>query len=167
MNPLRVTGSACLSPCGRYRYELTRSWDGKLPKVAFVMLNPSKADATIDDPTIRKCIGLADRWGYGELRVYNLFALRATDPEELLTHPDPIGPVNNRAIVGPSECDLVVCAWGSFKVKGEHEDRASKFLTIALTGLDLYALAVNLDGNPRHPLYVKNDTQPVLWRPKA
>ena len=74
---------AVVSDDGLYRYILTRTWDRSLPALVFCMLNPSTADATVDDPTIRKCIGFAQRLGYGGIIVVNLFAYRATKPREL------------------------------------------------------------------------------------
>ena len=111
---------AYLSDDGRYRYSLTRhvaplTGDGVC---TFVMLNPSTADATHDDPTIRRCIGFARAWGFEWLKVVNLFAYRATDPRDLwAVDPYPpyatqVGPENDCTIakvVGGS--DLVVCAW--------------------------------------------------------
>lgn len=87
--------AAVLSPCGRYRYELTRRW-APGPLVGWVMLNPSRADAHTDDPTVRRCVGFAHRWGYGGLIIRNLYALRATDPAALADHLDPVGPDTTR-----------------------------------------------------------------------
>ena len=103
---------AVLSECGSYRYALTREWaDGKC--VAWLMLNPSTADADIDDPTIRRCIGFARQWGYGRLVVVNLFALRATDPRVLVRNADPVGSKNDFYIAkAMKEAQEVICAWG-------------------------------------------------------
>src|SRR5689334_18589152 len=107
------TGGALFDPTGRYRYRLWRQWDPAKPAVAFVMLNPSTADATTDDPTIRRCFGFAQGWGFGRLEVVNLFALRATDPRELARHPDPVGPANDAHIAAAlALTDQAVAAWG-------------------------------------------------------
>lgn len=105
---------ARFSPCRRYRYVLTRDVSILNPRlVNFVMLNPSTADATVDDPTIRRCIGYARAWDYGHLVVTNLFALRATDPRALKSEDDPIGPDNGEYIAAwAGRADLVVVAGG-------------------------------------------------------
>lgn len=104
---------ACISPCERYRYWLTRRWDLSLPVVTFLMLNPSTADARKDDATIRKCIGFAKAWGYGGIIVINLFALRSRNPEDLFTDHIKVSCVTYRAhswiqldadYVGPRYC---------------------------------------------------------------
>ena len=87
---------ADFDPTGVYRYSLWREWDARAPAVAFVMLNPSTADAGKDDPTIRRCASFARSWGYGSLEVVNLFAYRASEPKRLRQTPDPIGPANDR-----------------------------------------------------------------------
>src|SRR5258708_25884820 len=92
-----VEKGAVLSDDLVYRYELTRRWDSR-PMVTWVMLNPSIADAEVDDLTVTKCCGFTQRWGWGGIRVVNLFALRATNPKELHDHPDPVGPKNMEAI---------------------------------------------------------------------
>ena len=91
--------SAEIDPTGLYRYSLYRGWETNAPKrIAFVMLNPSRADATNDDPTLCRCISFARSWGYGSLEVVNLFAYRASKPEELKTVTDPVGSENDRYI---------------------------------------------------------------------
>ncbi|MCC6428308.1 MAG: DUF1643 domain-containing protein [Phycisphaerales bacterium] len=160
-----VAYGAALSPCGKYRYELTRFWDGRKPAIAFVMLNPSTADAQVDDPTIRRCIGFAQAWGYGELRVYNLFALRATEPAELLGDTDPVGPDNAAYLARAVKCERIVCAWGAAKMPRNHQFHAL-LVTDHLMGAEsrsLHCLGYTADGSPRHPLYVAADMQPVLF----
>ena len=90
--------AAAFSPDRRYRYTLRRQWDDALPYCLFVMLNPSTADATQDDPTIRRCIGFTKAWGFGGLLVGNLFALRSTDPAALYHADDPVGPENDSCL---------------------------------------------------------------------
>lgn len=102
--------SAKISDCGQYRYTLTR---GDAPRLCFVMLNPSTADATLDDPTIRRCLGYAKREGCAGLEVLNLYALRATNPADLWKHHDPVGPDNDRELYwAASRYMRMVAAWG-------------------------------------------------------
>ena len=154
--------SAEISPCGAYRYSLGRCWEQTSP-VNFVMLNPSTADADIDDPTIRRCIGFAKAWGYGSIVVTNLFAFRATDPADMAKAADPIGPENDRRIV---ECAmasaLVVCAWGAHRTIAR---RAATVLgLIRESDKTPMVLRTTKDGHPCHPLYLPADLSPVEWR---
>jgi hypothetical protein len=129
----------------------------------FVMLNPSTADETTNDPTITRCIGFARDWGYGALAVGNLFALRSTDPAALADHPDPLGPYNWHWLTRLAvEADVVVAAWGASAIAA----------TRAVTTLALLArhsasgvrcLGLTKDGHPRHPLYVRADAEPVPY----
>ena len=148
--------TATLSPCGRYRYDLTRRW-GDGPTLLWVMLNPSTADASEDDPTIRRCIGFSKRDGYGSLTVVNLFAYRATDPKALVTVVDPEGPDNwwhiQQAV---RSSDAVVFAWGAAQIPREHHIWHGG----ALIPSPL-CLGHTKKGAPRHPLYVKGD-QPFV-----
>ena len=98
-----IRAGAKISGCGTYRYALWRHWDsdwngqGDSNSVMFIGLNPSTADATEDDPTLRRCIGFAKSWGFGGLYMLNVFAYRATDPR-LMKRQKPkvaIGPRNN------------------------------------------------------------------------
>ena len=86
-----IIANAVISECGKYRYSLTRIWDESKPKVMFIMLNSSTANANNDDPTIRRCINFAKAWGFGDLYVCNIFAYRATNPQELLKVDNPFG----------------------------------------------------------------------------
>lgn len=154
-----MQSSAIISPCGTYRYRLSRRW-GKGPWVTFVMLNPSTADHAVDDPTIRKCIGFARRMGLHALEVVNLFALRSTCPKALKGHADPVGPDNDKHIVeaGIGAARLVF-AWG---VHGElhGRDSAVTWLLKRMGVPNDEVLGRTSKGHPRHPLYVPYDAVP-------
>jgi hypothetical protein len=90
-----LESSAVFSTCRRYRYVLRRIWDRSTPPAMFVGLNPSTADEVKDDPTVRRCIGYAKRWGFGGLIMTNIFAFRSTDPNALVELDDPVGPRND------------------------------------------------------------------------
>src|SRR5580765_5070589 len=109
-----MIGGATISPDGKYRYLLSREYeDGMFGTVLFVMLNPSTADATKDDATIRRCVGFTKRWGYSTLEVVNLFAFRATHPRDLWKADDPVGPDNDVTISDAvRRAQLIVAAWG-------------------------------------------------------
>lgn len=163
-----VTKSAILSECRTYRYVLFRHIPCALRWVRpalFVMLNPSVADAAIDDPTIRRCVGFATAWGCTSLNVVNLFALRATDPKELSKHRDPVGPENNRYIAEQIEqCRLgvIIVAWGAH----DFAQKRALELSPLLQEHGAKCLGTTKDGAPRHPLYVKASQEPVLWTGK-
>lgn len=143
---------------GPYRYELTRHW-GNGGTMAFVMLNPSTADADLDDPTIRRCMGFARREGMGGISVVNLFAWRETDPRYLPPVDDEaIGPLNDRkTTLVMQAADVVVAAWGAHPRATE---RAKFVLSVPLR-TPLVCLGTTKAGAPRHPLYVRGD-QPLV-----
>lgn len=156
---------ATISDCGLYRYHLWRVWDDEKPVLCFVMLNPSTADASEDDPTIRRCIGFAKRDGYGGISVRNLFALRATDPAELLKAIDPSGPENEKHLVACRHVSLLtrlVAAWGKLPGGKALRSRAQNSVSIVRMNAP-YCLGKNKDGSPKHPLYLANDTPIVTW----
>lgn len=161
--------SAIISPCGKYRYRLQRG-DGPR-RLAFVMFNPSTADAETDDPTIRRCRGFALREGYNGIDVANLYALRATDPDELLrADVDAFGPDNARHLRMLGEdhrAGWIVCAWGSLKSGPERREleRAAAAL-LSAHGARLVCLGTTKDGSPRHPLYVRGDVAIDDWAPQ-
>jgi hypothetical protein len=162
-----VTADAQVSDCGTYRYVLTRRWRPQARTVLWIMLNPSSAAASVDDRTIRKCQKYARAWGYGGIVVANLFALRATSPVDLIRHPDPIGPDNDRTlrhlVAADPGVDLVVAAWGA---QGALHDRSQAVQQLAAdAGRDLHALDLTKDDEPRHPLYLRDSLTPTLWRP--
>lgn len=156
------TSGAEISACGLYRYGLWRGWsapNGPTIRLTFVMLNPSTADAATDDPTIRRCIGFARREGYAGICVVNLFALRATDPDVMLSADDPIGPDNNHHIAGALALgDPIVCAWGAhFHPAISRRAHDVTEILRPSTGR-VYCLGRTQAGAPRHPLYLASDT---------
>lgn len=156
-------GSAVLSACGTYRYRLERTWAANLGTCVFVMLNPSTADASVDDPTIRRCVGFAKAWGYGRLVVGNLYALRATNPKMLWTVLDPVGPANREHLRRmAAEADLIVCAWGAHGARnGRGRMVRSALLAAAPLNVDVMALGHTRAGEPVHPLYQPKAAQLV------
>lgn len=164
--------SALISECGRYRYQLRRRWASG-PRVCFVMLNPSAADGTHDDPTIRRCISFAKSWGLAGIAVVNLFAWRATDSRELWqlggipeeNESRAIGPENDECIRKMAERSaLVIAAWGANKATRVYPRRVDRVLAILHMANDNVAhLGLTKDGHPRHPLYVPGATTPQEW----
>jgi hypothetical protein len=146
---------------GVYRYALWRIWQPELPRILFIGLNPSTADDRLDDPTVRRCLGYARSWGYGSLALANLFAYRSTNPVELRSVVDPIGPLNHLWLHRLAKnADLVVAAWG------DHGRLGQRWREVAVIGKELYCLGMTKFGQPRHPLYLKKDLRPVLWVPE-
>lgn len=162
--------SAILSPCGLYRYRLDRVIDplglGRAGRIAWIMVNPSTADATRDDATIRKVIGFSLRAGFAHLTVGNLFAYRATDIRALGNAADPIGPDNStRLLEILAEADKVVVAWGALAKLPEHLRGVWYAFTQISNdaGRRLHCLGVTADGQPRHPLMVAYATELQPW----
>ena len=154
---------AKFSPGRKYRYMLTRRVGLSEDAVSFVMLNPSTADETQDDPTIRRCIGFANRWGFGWLYVVNLSPLRATDPKQLLVAgPEPKEVwVQNMSWVKDAamKSNMVIVAWGAHGALDDR-DREMAWELRETAGM-LYCLGTTKDGHPRHPLYIPADTPPT------
>ena len=151
---------AVLSDDGLYRYRLWRIWDHDRAPTCWVMLNPSTADATADDPTLRKCVGFTKRWGGGGVILVNLFAWRATDPADLeRAHRggrDVRGPDRDAHIrLALSVCDVVVCAWGAHTLAASV---APEVLALIPSGLEVCCLGRSNNHQPRHPLMLGYDT---------
>ena len=144
-----------------YRFRLSRVWDAKRERVAFVMLNPSTATAAVVDPTVRRCLRFAQTWGCGGAEVVNLFALRSTDPKALYDHDQPVGKENDEAILAAClAAKLVVAAWG---VHGALDGRGQHVRHIlARAGVAPRSLRTTKDGMPSHPLYLPGSLKPVL-----
>lgn len=141
-----------------YRYSLTRVWDRDRSRVCFVMLNPSTADETHNDPTIRRCIGFSDRWGYGSLIVVNLFAFRTHDPRILKATADPLGADNNGHVIEAArDCGLAIAAWG---VRGHRHEHSRRLMSQIQP---IHCLGVTKNGAPKHPLYVRGNAEPRAY----
>lgn len=145
---------AVIDDTGVYRYSLSRIWDIEKPRVCFVMLNPSTADGYTDDPTIRKCVGFAQRWEYGSLEVVNLYAYRATSPADLWKAASPVGEHNDQHIRQAIErSQLIVAAWGADKKARLRGQQVFAQLP------EVVCLGITQSGAPWHPLYVRYETE--------
>jgi hypothetical protein len=155
--------NAVISDCGRYRYRLQRVWEPGRAFPLFVMLNPSTADAEVDDATIRSCVRLSKSWGYGGIEVVNLFAWRATDPADLMKAASPVGPLNDEYIRDAlAYCDFALCAWGAHKLAVR---RGQTVAGIVRDSKEFaHCLGTTKAGAPKHPLYIKTGTRPMLYR---
>jgi hypothetical protein len=147
-----IVDSRCIwdGPNNEYRYTLLRVWDSSKPKIVFIGLNPSVADEKQDDNTVRKCINIARRDGYGSMVMLNAYAYRSTDPKALTTQPNVVGRFNDQHIAEESKsADKIVVAWGNHAT----DDRHTTLLRV-LEGQRLYCFTKNNNGKPKHPLYV-------------
>jgi len=153
--------SASFSPCRRYRYTLWRKWEGSRTSSGYAMfvgLNPSTADETVDDPTVRRCIAFAKAWGYDGLCMTNIFAYRATNPAEMLVQADPVGDENDATLRTMAEgAGLVVAAWGNH---GGHRGRGE---IVRRMLPNLHYLQLTKIGQPGHPLYLSGKLRPIAW----
>ncbi len=151
---------AKLSDCRKYRYALWRTWDDTKPYALFIGLNPSTADETEDDPTIRRCIKYAKDWGFGGLCMGNLFAYRATKPSELFSSIEPVGTENNTWLKNIAQnAGVIIAAWGN---DGIHLGRSQ--VVIALLP-NIHCLKINKSGEPAHPLYQPISAKPIPYTP--
>ena len=160
---LAHTSCAEFSDDMRYRYTLRRCFAGSVDSppvrpIVFCMLNPSTASAFVNDPTIRRCIGFAQDWGYTDLIVVNLFAIRETNSKILHTFVDPVGPQNNEALANLPRSP-VVCAWGSHPMARERAYSAVYHFGSARR----LCLKQTQDGSPSHPLYLPKVSTLKSW----
>lgn len=160
-----MISSAQLSEDGLHRFTLERIWDSYLEIVLFIMLNPSTADASINDPTILRCIAFAKAWGYGGLRVVNLVSYRTKSPKLMYDNLNASDQsVNRRVIMTEARRDdvgIVVCAWGSIKpLLHQHSEVVLREIQLSRS---TYAIKVNKDGSPAHPLYQKGHLVPCVY----
>jgi hypothetical protein len=126
------------------------------------MLNPSRADAVVDDPTIRRCIGFAHTWGFGGLEVVNLFAYRTANPTELSQADDPIGAENDFYLMSLRErVEQIILAWGNW---GSLQGRDRTVMHLLSNQETMYCLGLTKAGSPKHPLYIKRDVLPMAFK---
>lgn len=157
--------SAVLSDCGHYRYSLRREWGtGLEPLYGFVGVNPSTADADVEDATTKKWRGFVERWGGSGYLTTNLYAYRTTDVRGLADAEDPRGPGNLAHILAMAkEVDVIVPCWGTL-IKVPRKVRSKIYVGSVLrallaTGKPVKCLGLNNDGQPRHPLMLPYSTQ--------
>jgi hypothetical protein len=157
--PELQTSAAIFSADEVYRYMLSRQWDENLPIVGFICLNPSTADAEIDDQTVKKCIRFAKKWGGGKLIIGNLFAFKSTDPAALKKTTDPVGPDNDAWLdIIVAKSDILVAAWGNHgTLAGRDASVIARYLS------KLSALRLSKDGHPSHPLYLPETLVPIKF----
>lgn len=160
-----MTAGADFSPCRTWRYALWRHWDWQSHAncVMFIGLNPSTADETENDPTVRRCIRFAKDWGYGGLMMMNMFAFRATDPKKMKVAHDPVGPGNDEAFgYRRTQVGLIVAAWG------QHGSPARGEKICQFLASPVYCLGRTKNGFPKHPLYLAADSKRELfWSPQS
>lgn len=161
-----IGGYAEFSKCDTYRYVLKRRLSQPLRWVKpwlFIMLNPSTADENVLDPTIRRCVNFAEKMGGTELIVVNLFALRSTNPKGLLSHKDPVGPLNDQKIeemisYTEQRNGIIIAAWGAMPFARERASQMyEKYGSFRCFGVNKGGLS------PKHPLYLRNDSTPHRW----
>jgi hypothetical protein len=148
------------SPCRSYRYTLKHRWDELMPErvVMWIGLNPSTADESALDPTLRRVKAFSAAWGFNAFVMTNLFAFRATDPKDMMRAVDPIGPENDRHLIETMRaCEgAVVAAWGN---GGRFNVRTGEVVPLLQRdGARVMCLGLTGEGFPRHPLYVAGGT---------
>jgi hypothetical protein len=139
------------------RYTLTREWDTSLPKIVYIMLNPSIADHLKVDPTLNKCLNFAIDNGYGSLEIVNLFAFRSTDPDQLKRIENPIGSENDQFILNAvNNAETIVLAWGG--ENGKYMSRDKQILELIKNYKAKIKCFEDFTGKkkPQHPLTLKN-----------
>ncbi len=156
---LSIAKGAVFSSDGKHRYALWRVWSNYRRPLMFIGLNPSKADHTLDDPTVTRMIRRADAAGFGGLLVGNLYSYVSTDPRILLTLDGCFNDETDHYLKHMSHlAEKVLCGWGSFKPAAKRTHAILSFFPI------LYCLGVNRDGQPKHPLYVSYDTPIIKYK---
>ena len=162
-----LNAQAAFSPCRHYRWWLRRQWQPGLPPLVFIGLNPSRADAERDDPTLRRIVGFARQWGFGSVTVLNLFARISPSPALLKRAVDPVGPENDHWLQAALNAQgaAIWLGWGN---QGAWRGRDRQVLELVRPSLmreprlahRLLGLGLTSQGQPRHPLYAAAALQP-------
>lgn len=154
--------TAIISPCGKYRYRLERTLAMEGPVYAFFGINPSTADASVDDATVRKWIGFCKRWGASRFIVGNVFAYRATDVRELVNDPAPAFSIEHQKSLRQiaADADILVPCWGnkSKAPKDLQHHFGGVLHLLRQTGKPIMVFGLTKSGDPKHPLMLGYDT---------
>ena len=137
------------------RYSLKREWDKSKNKILYIMLNPSFADDKDDDPTIRRLINFTKKFNYGGFLVGNIFTTITPNPKELDKSKGMSDKNFEELIKLINKVDQIVYAWGS----SIEEPQLLKKLV-----LNPKCFGKNLNGTPKHPLYVPSQTKLINFR---
>ena len=159
---MNIISDAIFSLSKEYRYALWRIWDDSKPLVMFIGLNPSTANATEDDPTIKSVCRIAKNNGYGGIYMMNCFPYISSNPDGIKRNPMSEEYNNNMLIVMSSKCKDVVFAWGNFDIVR----KTCKDIELSTMFPNAKALHINKNGSPKHPLYCKSDIQFVNYNHK-
>lgn len=175
---------ATISPCGSYRYDLTRTVEpgcpcvrcdsssyarslfapNLFPYVLWVLCNPSMADAEIDDATERRGWGFTSSWGYPKMVFVNTNPYRSTNPRQARTPGRLITDHNEGFLIRHAlEASLIICAWGT-NAESNLACNAEYAMRLAGAGSKIHTLGLTKGGVPKHPLYLSKDTEPQLWK---
>lgn len=168
-----LLGTAEFDDSRVYRYSLTRTWGGvpfleTVPNtVCWIMLNPSTADETVLDPTIRRCVRFSRAWGYDGLEVVNVYAYRSSDPKKMFRSESdgvPITNLRNRlaALSAMKASHIVVVAWGGGMKNPADVEHI--FSMAEALGRPVYCLGTTATGQPNHPLYKKSTTRLKVFK---
>lgn len=171
-----IKRTAEISDCGKYRYSLGRKWSEGGKRICWIMLNPSTADAEVDDPTLKRCIHFSQSWGYDELVVVNLLPYRSPSPwqcREWLRRNLQYGPVrqvNGHAITNATATSWkVVAAWGSYPwSKGVQAEVMTLLRSQQGPDFTPGCIGTTKHGDPKHPMArgkhrVPDNQQLVHW----
>lgn len=156
-----IVRTAIITDDGLYRPLLTQTWEPNLPWIGWGALNPSKADAYKDDPSVRRMRAFSRAWGYGGFRLVNLHDWRATDPRELKRGQETRSDQWARLFYETATAGPFVLAWGANA--GEEGFQIARMIAAQNRLFPLLCLGTTKEGHPRHPLYVRADTEPVPW----
>ena len=161
-NQGNIKSEAVYSKCENYRYTLTRVWEQKKRKALFIMLNPSTANETKNDPTVERCERRARKLNFGSFCICNIFAWRETSPYNLMKKCKPVGKDNNYHILDSVlSSDVIICAWG---IHGTHINREAEVKKLLLNNnSQLYHLGLTKNGHPKHPLYIPYAQNIIPW----